>query len=102
MIDEALYRNGIPFHYDEIITLPDNSTIAPDFHVYNLRKQRYQYWEHNGMMDHPDYIGRFQKKIATYTRNHILPGIDLIMTFETQNQPLDSENILQTIRLLTT
>ena len=40
------------------------------------------YWEHEGMMDNPDYAKSAIKKIELYENNGIFPGENLILTFE--------------------
>ena len=40
-------------------------------------------------MDDEDYQQDFMKKMRTYLNNGIYPGINLIMSFETQEMPLD-------------
>ena len=41
------------------------------------------------MMDDPDYQRDFLNKMRTYLNNGIYPGVNLIMSFETQEMPLD-------------
>ena len=43
------------------------------------------------MMDDPDYIRKAYRKMQLYTENGIIPSVNLIMTFETLENPLDSE-----------
>ncbi|MBE5905668.1 MAG: hypothetical protein E7277_02590 [Lachnospiraceae bacterium] len=93
MIDEMLFQYHIPYHYEEQLCFPDGTAIYPDFKVYNLRLRRFQYWEHNGMMDNADYCDMFHRKLRLYTQNGFYPQIDLIMTSETAANPLDMEQI---------
>ena len=46
-------------------------------------------FEHFGMMDDPEYSGKVIMKLQTYARNHIYPGKQLLMSFETSKTPLD-------------
>ena len=53
------------------------------------RIRKIYYYEHFGMMDDPDYQRDFLNKMRTYLNNGIYPGVNLIMSFETQEMPLD-------------
>ncbi len=50
-------------------------------------------WEHEGMMDNPEYSRTAVAKIESYESNGIFPGEDLILTFETSNYLIDMELI---------
>ena len=43
----------------------------------------FKYWEHEGMMDNPNYAESAVKKIEMYENNGIFPGDQLILSFET-------------------
>ena len=47
------------------------------------------------MMDDEDYQQDFIKKMRTYLNNGIYPGVNLIMSFETQEMPLDEIYVQQ-------
>lgn len=64
-------------------------TIYPDFTIINVYTGRVSYWEHAGRMDDPYYAGDFVRKMNTYTANGLLPGRDVVLTFETQDNSLD-------------
>ena len=56
------------------------------------------YWEHEGMMDKQDYARAAVRKIELYQINHIYPGDRLIITFETEQNILNSkiiENLIE-------
>ena len=72
--------------------------LYPDFTF--LSKKTYQeiYWEHEGMMDKQDYARAAVRKIELYQINHIYPGDRLIITFETEQNVLNSkiiENLIE-------
>ena len=48
-----------------------------------MPEQKEVYWEHEGMLDHPEYARSAVKKIELYEMNGIYPGDTLILTFET-------------------
>lgn len=90
LIDMILFQHKIPFLYECALKL-GNTVIYPDFTVRHPITGETYYWEHFGLMDHPSYASNAILKLQTYTENGIVPGIHLITTFETQENPLDSE-----------
>ena len=56
------------------------------------------YWEHEGMMDKPEYARTAVRKIESYQKNGIYPGERLILTFETEQSVLNSNNIEELIK----
>ena len=90
MIDMLLFQHNIPFRYEGALKLKD-TVIYPDFTVRHPMTGKFYYWEHFGLMDNQEYASNAAYKMHTYVENGILPGIHLITTFETQENPLDSE-----------
>lgn len=45
------------------------------------------------MLDNPEYVRNMHFKLQTFTNHGILPGINLIMTYENQETPLTFEMI---------
>ena len=92
LIADALTRNNIPFRYEYPLKLRrpsgDFATIHPDFLCLNVAKRTEFYWEHFGLMDDPAYSNNAAGKLRLYTENGILAGRNLIITMETQNEPL--------------
>lgn len=56
------------------------------------------YWEHNGMVDNPEYARKMVRKIQAYESNGIFPGERLILTFETENMVLSTNKIEQMVK----
>ena len=96
-IDMALYENRIPFRYECELTI-GASIIYPDFTIKHNTAGKLIYWEHFGMIDNPQYMENALAKIKLYAQAGILPGEQLIMTFETAEMPLSVERINQVIR----
>lgn len=86
-IDSSLYKNNVPYRYECALHL-ENQTFFPDFTILHPKTKQIYYWEHFGMMDHPDYSKNTYSKLQIYTSNKIIPGINLITTFETKEHPL--------------
>lgn len=95
IIADKLYLSGIPYKYEEPLILEDTVKF-PDFTVLNKNNRKTYYWEHLGMIDHPDYFKNMLTKVEIYFRNNIIPGKNLIITYETTNQPL-SVNIINSL-----
>ena len=94
IIDNCLHSHGLIFQYERGLYLPTNSYATfPDFTILLLSSLEEMYWEHFGMMDDPDYADSALKKISNYILNGIIPGKNLICTFETRNQPLSSVDV---------
>ena len=99
IIDNCLYSHGLVFQYERGLYLPANNyAVFPDFTILLLATMEEFYWEHFGMMDDPDYADNALKKISNYIQNGIIPGKNLICTFETRNQPLSSADVETYIR----
>ena len=89
IIANILSQEGIPYRYEYPLTLKGVGTVYPDFMVLNVRTRRELAWEHQGMMDDPDYAVKAVKKMQSYILNGVIPGIDLIVTSETRQTPLN-------------
>lgn len=98
LIANALFDHNIPYRYES--PLIDGTTVwaLPDFTILNIRLRKEYYWEHFGMMGNPDYSRKALKKIKEYEKHKIFQGREIIYTFESNEVPLDSENIETIIR----
>lgn len=96
MIAHFLYTHKIPFRYECALYL-NGLVLYPDFTILHPDTGDLYYWEHFGMMDNPVYCKNMATKLHTYSQNSILPSINLILTCETQNEPLASETVIKTI-----
>ena len=97
LIDMLLYVNKIPYRYECALHF-DEETLYPDFTILHPKTHESQYWEHFGMMDKPSYVHKNNSRLQTYLTHNIIPGKNLIITYETSNHPLDLytiEKILQ-------
>ncbi len=96
IIAMSLSENGIPYRYENIITL-EGIELSPDFTIMHPVTGEIYYWEHFGMMDDSNYVYEFANKIKLYARNNIILGENLICTFESKNNPLSYSTISNTI-----
>ena len=88
---------GVPYHYEEIQTI-NNVQIAMDFTCMNLSTRKRVYWDHRGMLDQPAYIQKTLNCDALFLDAGIIPWINLIVTTETKNSPLDLQWVDTIIR----
>lgn len=96
IIDTFLYMNKIPFRYECALHLKE-VTLFPDFTICHPKTGEMYYWEHFGMMDDPKYAKAAGSKIELYIANKLIPSIQLITTFETQDHPLSVETVRKII-----
>lgn len=85
------YKYECPVHLKNGIYYPDFTILCP----YTLKEI---YWEHNGLMDNPQYCNNAIKKIKEYENNGIFRGENLIVTFESSDSVLDIEWVDKLIR----
>lgn len=92
MIAKVLKQNKIPFRYEEKLKL-ETPKLYPDFTIRHPKTGEYFYWEHFGLLDNLEYVKNMNSKMQIYTINGIMPGINLITTYENQEHPLTFEMI---------
>ena len=95
IIAMLLHVHKVPFRYECALQLGD-VTIFPDFTIRHPQTGQIFYWEHFGMMDNPTYQRKTFSKLQLYTANEIYPSLQLLTTYETKDQPLDS-SIVETM-----
>lgn len=98
ILADKLYMMGIPYCYERPLHLNGFGIVYPDFTVLNKRTRKEYFWEHLGRMDMEDYLAKTIRKIECYTNNDIYQGEKLILTYETQNHPLNTKIVDRLIR----
>lgn len=93
IIADSLNREGIPYRYECPLYVEGWGTVHPDFMVLNVKERKEIYWEHLGMMDDREYVEKALDKLAVYAVNGILPGKNLILTYETAKAPLNQKMV---------
>ena len=96
LIALSLSQHGIPFRYECLLEI-ENYPIYPDFTILHPISSTPFYWEHFGMMDNPAYATDAFHKLQTYCSHGIIPGQNLITTFETSDFPLNYDTIEKSI-----
>ncbi len=91
------YKQMIDYKYERPLKLYTKDKkeiiIHPDFTIINKETGKIYYYEHAGKMDEPYYANEFVKKINTYIENDLLPGRDVIVTYETLTMPLNIKTV---------
>lgn len=91
-------RDILRYRYEEELYLPKGDvTTHPDFTLYSMKHSKIVYWEHAGRMDDPQYADSFVRKMNSYIVNGIIPGDNLIVTYESMDTPLDIQVIKKLI-----
>lgn len=93
LIADYLAREGIPYRYEDQVYLDGYGPVRPDFTALNVRLRKEYFWEHLGMIDKPEYLAKNLRKLNAYVLNKIVPGDRLIITYETEQQPLNLKMI---------
>lgn len=91
IIADYLCHKGINYKYEKPIKLRRLGIVHPDFTLLSQKINAEIYWEHFGRMDDPNYASMAVRKIDAYINSGILPGIRLIVTYETSNYPLQMQ-----------
>ena len=99
IIANALSASKIPYRYEFPLVIERSEgdenfcEFHPDFYCLNIRTRQEYAWEHLGMMDDSEYAERAVVKLALYSANGYFPGKNLIITMESKNAPLSSQEI---------
>ena len=88
----VLQSNGYRFMYEcEIVA--NQRVYKPDFTIMDPRTNQLVYFEHFGQPDQPGYYEKMVRKLIDYWYEGIRIGKNLIVTFETKNEPLTTAQV---------
>ncbi len=93
IIAVMLHERGIPYHYEEVLHLPDGNTLVPDFTIGVRDENRLVYLEHCGMLDRHDYMRGFLRKMEKYCAVGFRPWDDVYFTFDSADGSIDTDKI---------
>ena len=106
IIADKLHAAGIDYQYEYSLLL-DGFERFPDFTIIDDDSGERWYWEHNGMLSNDNYRQRWERKLAAYKREGILPleeggGVNgtLLITEESLGVGLDAKRISQLINTI--
>ena len=98
MIEQMLCEHNLAFHYEEPMNLGELE-YHPDYRIAHPITGKIYIWENVGMIDKPDYLRKFILRFQDYIANGYIPGVNLILTFETEEHPLTTEQIEKIIEM---
>ncbi len=81
---------GIEYKYECPLHLKGYGIVYPDFTFLSKKTFEEIYWEHEGRMDDAKYVEKAIRKIDQYTKNNIIPGQRLILTYESSTYALNT------------
>jgi ATP-dependent exoDNAse (exonuclease V) alpha subunit len=98
-IADRLTSNKVEYLYEHPLTIA-GQTRYPDFFIEDEESGKKIYWEHCGMLLDPEYKARWERKLAWYRKNGILPyeegggpaGI-LIVTADSDKGAISSKDL---------
>lgn len=105
IIADLLYTKGFTeYLYEARLVGKDGSVRYPDFTIDDAETGRKVYWEHLGLMHDPEYRARWEKKLAWYRDQDILPhgegggsGGTLVITRDDEQGGIDSGRLEQLV-----
>ncbi len=93
ILADMLFELGIPYRYEQIITLANGNIKTPDFTLLRKETREEVYLEHLGLLDDETYRNNNLHKLDEYRENGIYCGKNLLITYETEECPLDINGI---------
>lgn len=83
-----LEKHDVPYHFEEEYDI-NGVVLHPDFTCMNPRTHEIFYWEHYGKVDDPKYMKDQHRREELYQQAGIYPWINLLITTETDDTPLN-------------
>lgn len=93
ILADMLYEMKIPYHYEQELRLGNRHSVYPDFTLLDISTRKEVYWEHLGLLDDHNYLCKNLRKLDEYRHHGIYQRKNLIVTYETSANPLDTEGI---------
>ena len=100
ILADLFMEYGIPYHYEQALYLKDKSVRYPDFTLLKIATREEIYLEHFGLLDDDEYRYKCLEKLDEYRHNGIYPGKNLLITYESEEFPLDIKGIRKMIKEL--
>ena len=97
LIATLLEQYSLTFEYEHPWKV-QGKYFYPDFLIRHPKTGQWILWEHFGLMDDPEYAKRAYEKIQAYIASGIIPGVHMIITFETKNHPLSVKTVEDMIK----
>ena len=88
----------VPCRFECPVRLWDGRVIYPDFTLLNIRTRLEFLWEHFGKADDPAYMRTNVERLNDLILSGYIPGLNLIVSFETLESPLNQKMVQTYIR----
>ncbi len=98
IIANQLHLNNIKYRYEPYFEV-DGRNLRPDFMIISPRDNEIYIWEHFGMMKDIAYRKKALEKIYYYMQKGYYPWDRLIMTFDKEDESIDSRIVSKLIEL---
>lgn len=98
LIYERLRAHDLLVLYESDLEI-NGKMRSPDFIVYNRRTNQPIVWEHFGKMNSPGYLNTNKNKILQYLEAGYIPNINMIATFEIDDNSIDLQYIESLIEI---
>ena len=89
ILADMLFELGIPYHYEQALTLNNKMVRYPDFTLLKVKSREVLYLEHFGLLDDEEYRAGCLKKLDEYMNNGIYLVKNLLITYESDGNSLD-------------
>ena len=95
IIADRLHLAGVPYVYELETGLKkgEREFCYPDFTILNKKTRKIIIWEHFGKLDEPNYLAKAQEKLKNYELNDYHLGVNMVVSFEGANSPIDTEYV---------
>lgn len=97
IIADTLFRLNISYHYEAPLQI-SGKIFHPDFICLNTRTRQEFIWEHLGLMENADYAATAIEKIRLFEDSGYTLGKNLIISAETREHPLNSQEVERYVR----
>ncbi len=98
IIADIYYELGIPYRYEAAVRLKNGMVKYPDFTALKVSTGKEYYHEHMGLMDDESYRLGNMRKLEEYMKSGIYTGDNLILTFESEENPINIPAIRKMIK----
>ncbi len=89
ILADMFYELGIPYRYEQALHMKGGGARYPDFTLLKVSTREEYYLEHFGLLSNEEYRAECLKKLNEYRRNGIYLGKNLLITYESNECPLD-------------
>lgn len=99
LIANMLTERGLAFRYENQTSV-GTRTVYPDFTIWHPERGNLVIWEHFGMIGMQAYQSQIQARIDNYIANGYLTYKNFITTYESSEDPFDTEFASKIIRMM--